>query len=546
MMPIIEATELSKDYSRGETVVHALKPINLQVNPGELVAIMGPSGSGKSTFMNLIGCLDRATTGTYLLDGVDVIRLRSSDLANARNQKIGSIFQGFLLLPRMDALDNVMLPIVYAGVPHRIRVERARSALQAVGLAERAHHRPNELSGGQQQRVAIARALVNSPSLILADEPTGNLDSRSSLEIMAILQGMQAQLAGLGANVLTISPGSSHTTAARSGTGGVNTLKTSDAEAIMQSVSGVSAASAVVAGNAQVVAGSQNWATRVLAIAPSYQQIEDWQIARGAFYTASDDLASRNVAVIGQIVANNLFAKGASPVGQVVRVRNVPFTVVGVLAARGGSFGGDQDDVILIPLQTGQVRLFGASSINQIVLQLSDGQHMTATTSQIDQLLRQRHQLRPGDADDFSIFNNNDVIAKVQQVSQAMTVLLGSISTISLIVGGIGIMNIMLVSVTERTREIGIRLAIGARPLDVLAQFLVEAVVLSMMGGIIGATFGSTVALAVSHFAGWPTPSLLGAILLSFGFAAVIGIFFGIFPARRASRLDPIVALRYE
>ena len=193
MKPIIDVTALCKDYSRGENMVHAIRSINLRVESRELVAIMGPSGSGKSTFMNPIGCLDRPTAGSYLLDGVDTTRLRSAQLANARNRKIGFIFQGFLLLPRMDALDNVMLPMVYAGVPHQLRLERARSALQAVGLAERAHHRPNELSGGQQQRVAIARALVNSPGLILADEPTGNLDSRTSLEIMAILQDLNAK-----------------------------------------------------------------------------------------------------------------------------------------------------------------------------------------------------------------------------------------------------------------------------------------------------------------------------------------------------------------
>ena len=358
--------------------------------------------------------------------------------------------------------------------------------------------------------------------------------------------GMRAQLSGLGANVLTVSPGSSQTGGARAGAGSLNTLKAGDVDAIVQTVHGVTAASAVLAGNAQVIVGSQNWPTRVQAVMPAYQQIQDWPVAQGAFFTANDNTDSRNVAVIGQTVAANLFPKGSSPLGQLIRVRNVPFTVVGVLASKGGGFGGDQDDMIFIPLQTGQVRLFGATSINQIVVQAADEAQMNAVTAQLEQLLRQRHRLRSGQADDFSVFNNNDVIAKVQQVSQAMTVLLGSISTISLIVGGIGIMNIMLVSVTERTREIGIRLAIGAQPGDVLAQFLVESVALSIMGGTIGITIGSTVALTVSHFAGWPTPPLLNAILLSFGFAALIGVFFGIYPARKASRLDPIVALRYE
>ena len=358
--------------------------------------------------------------------------------------------------------------------------------------------------------------------------------------------GMRAQLAGLGANVLTVSPGSNQTNGARAATGSVDTLKTADVDAIMHSVPGISAGSAVVAGNAQVISESQNWPTRVMAVMPAYQQIEDWHIQQGIFFTSQDNLDSRNVVVLGHTVATHLFSSGTSPVGQVIRIRNVPFTVVGVLASRGGSFGGDQDDVTFVPLQTGQVRLFGSTSANQIVLEVADGSQMNAAVPRIQQTLRQRHLLRPGQADDFSIFNNNDVIAKVQQVSQIMTVLLGSISTISLVVGGIGIMNIMLVSVTERTREIGIRLAIGAQPMDVLAQFLVEAVVLSVLGGAIGIAFGSSAALLVSTFAGWPTPSLLGAIMLSFGFSAFIGMFFGIYPARKASLLDPIVALRYE
>ncbi|MBV9133422.1 MAG: ABC transporter permease, partial [Chloroflexi bacterium] len=278
----------------------------------------------------------------------------------------------------------------------------------------------------------------------------------------------------------------------------------------------------------------------------AYQQIEDWEVQSGAFFTSQDNTDSRNVAVVGHTVATNLFPNGASPIGQVIRVRNVPFTVVGVLASKGSGYGADQDDVIFIPLQTGEVRLFGSSSINQIVLQVADGTQMNVAMQQLDQVLRLRHQLRPGDADDFSVFNNNDVIAKVQQVSQAMTVLLGSISAISLVVGGIGIMNIMLVSVTERTREIGIRLAIGAQPMDVMAQFLVEAIVLSVAGGAIGISIGCGLSTLVSMFAGWPAPPLLSAVLLSFCFSAAIGVFFGIYPARKASRLDPIVALRYE
>ena len=357
---------------------------------------------------------------------------------------------------------------------------------------------------------------------------------------------MKAQLAGLGANVLTISPGSAQSSGARQAAGSVNSLKPGDVDAILQSVHGVTAGSAVVAGNAQVVFGNQNWPTRVMGVMPAYQQIEDWEVQSGAFFTSQDNTDSRNVAVVGHTVATNLFANGASPIGQVIRVRNVPFTVVGVLASKGSGYGADQDDVIFIPLQTGEVRLFGSSSINQIVLQVADGTQMNVAMQQLDQVLRLRHQLRPGDADDFSVFNNNDVIAKVQQVSQAMTVLLGSISAISLVVGGIGIMNIMLVSVTERTREIGIRLAIGAQPMDVMAQFLVEAVVLSVAGGAIGISIGCGLSTLVSMFAGWPAPPLLSAVLLSFCFSAAIGVFFGIYPARKASRLDPIVALRYE
>jgi putative ABC transport system permease protein len=247
-------------------------------------------------------------------------------------------------------------------------------------------------------------------------------------------------------------------------------------------------------------------------------------------------------------VAATPFPNGQSPVGQLIRIRNVPFTVVGVLASKGASAGpgGDQDDTIMIPFQTGQVRLFGATSINQIVVQVADASNISNVSAQLTTLLRQQHKLQSGAADDFSIRNNADIISRVSSVSDTMTMLLGGVAAVSLVVGGIGIMNIMLVSVTERTREIGIRLAIGAQPRDVLSQFLVEAVVLSVLGGVIGIVIGSAVALLLPFIAGWTTVLPWNAIVLSFAVSAAIGMFFGIYPARKASQLDPIVALRYE
>ena len=370
------------------------------------------------------------------------------------------------------------------------------------------------------------------------------------IAIVALGQGASAsvssQLQGLGTNLLTIMPGSSSSFGARGGAGSATSLKPADAEAISQKIQGLSGSSPVVSGSAQLIAGSQNWSTRVQGVLPDYLTINDWKLASGAPFTADDNTQSRNVAVIGQTVATNLFPNGASPIGQLVRIRNVPFTIVGVLASKGSSGFGDQDDTVMIPFQTGQVRLFGASAINQIVVQVADAPQISTVSEEITQLLRQRHQLSSTAGDDFTIRNNSDIISRVSSVSDTMTMLLGGVAAVSLVVGGIGIMNIMLVSVTERTREIGIRLAIGAQPRDVLAQFLVEAVVLSVLGGVIGIFVGATVAVLMPYVAGWTTVLPWNAILLSFGVSAAIGMFFGIYPARKASQLDPIVALRYE
>jgi putative ABC transport system permease protein len=341
-------------------------------------------------------------------------------------------------------------------------------------------------------------------------------------------------------------PGSSSSGGARSGAGSAVTLKAADAEAISARVSGLSGSSPVVSGNAQLIYGSQNWSTRIQAVLPDYLTINDWKIASGSAFTAADNADSKNVAVIGQTVASSLFPNGQSPVGQLIRIRNVPFTVVGVLASKGSSGFGDQDDTVMIPFQTGQVRLFGATSINQIVVQVADAARISTVSEEITAVLRQRHGLASSAGDDFTIRNNSDIISRVSSVSDTMTMLLGGVAAVSLVVGGIGIMNIMLVSVTERTREIGIRLAIGAQPRDVLFQFLVEAIVLSVLGGLIGILVGSLVAVLMPYVAGWTTVLPWNAIVLSFGVSAAIGMFFGIYPARKASQLDPIVALRYE
>jgi putative ABC transport system permease protein len=356
------------------------------------------------------------------------------------------------------------------------------------------------------------------------------------------------QLAGLGTNLLTVQPGSTQSGGARTGAGNAITLKAENADAIVQNIQGLSGVSPVVAGNAQIVAASQNWSTRVQAVTPPYLAIENWTIGDGVAFTDEDNANSANVAVLGATVRDNLYPNGQSPIGQIVRIRNAPFKVIGVLAAKGTSSGpgGDQDDTVLIPFRTGQVRLFGANNINQIIVQVTDGSQMDTVTTEITDLLRQQHRLTGNQPSDFNIRNNNDLIQRVSSVTSTLTLLLGGVAAVSLVVGGIGIMNIMLVSVTERTREIGIRLAIGAQPRDVLFQFLVEAVVLSILGGVIGILIGSGVALLLPVIAGWTTVLPWNAIVLSFGVSAAIGMFFGIYPARKASQLDPIVALRYE
>jgi putative ABC transport system permease protein len=368
--------------------------------------------------------------------------------------------------------------------------------------------------------------------------------------MVALGEGASAQvrdrLAGLGTNVITISPGSARSGGARTGAGSASTLKAEDATAIEREVEGVARLSPVVNGNAQVIAGGQNWQTRVQGIRPDYLAIQNYTLARGALFSLQDDEAARNVALLGQTVTGNLFPGRQDPVGQVIRIRNVPFTVVGVLAPKGQTGFQDQDDMVFVPFRAAQLRLFGSNAINSISVQADQADNMDTVSAGVSQLLRERHRLQPREADDFTVRSSNDIIETAQGVTQTLTMLLGGVAAVSLIVGGIGIMNIMLVSVTERTREIGIRMAIGARPGDVLAQFLVEAVVLSVMGGLIGIGLGIALAIGLPRMMGWAAVISLGSIGVAFGFAALVGIFFGFYPARKAAALNPIDALRYE
>ncbi len=653
--PLIRVVGLTKDYVLGDNVVHALAGVSMDIAAGDFVAVMGPSGSGKSTFMNMVGCLDRPTSGSYWLAGEDVARMNADDLAAVRNRRIGFVFQQFNLLARTSALENVELPLMYANVSVSDRHTRALDKLKQVGLGDRADHQPSQLSGGQQQRVAIARALVNNPALILADEPTGALDSRTSVEIMALLQELNAggmtivlvtheqdvaafasrevhfrdgkvvsdqrqtprsardslaefdagvdcmnalmvlrvalkalrvnklrssltmlgmiigvaaviamlaigggaqervreQLKNLGSNLMLIFPGSTTTSGVRLGAGAAQTLTEEDALAIAVDVEGVIVAAPSVRGSGQVSAGNANWATQYFGTNNDYLIARDWPLASGRLFEPAEISSAGKVALIGQTTAMQLFGD-LDPIDQVIRVRKVPLTIIGVLARKGqNALGQDQDDIVLMPLATARNRVLGQTQgrqrrINTISVKTADGVDMKGVEEKIRELLRQRMKVQPGADEPFTIRNLTEILQAQEQASRVLTLLLGAVASVSLLVGGIGIMNIMLVSVTERTREIGLRMAVGARGVDILKQFLVEAITLSMIGGALGILLGVGASFAVGEFANWRTEITASAILLAVGFSGAIGIFFGFYPARKASQLLPIEALRYE
>jgi macrolide transport system ATP-binding/permease protein len=642
--PILELNDIHKHYTNGDTTVRALDGVSLAIYRGEFVAIMGQSGSGKSTLMNIIGCLDRPTSGSYLVLGKEAAHLSADELAALRRETFGFVFQRYNLLATATAGENVEIPSVYAGLSKPKRVQRASGLLQRLGLGDRTDHRPTELSGGQQQRVAIARALVNDPPVILADEPTGALDSKSGEEVLALLKELHAEgrtiilithaenvarhasrivriqdgqifedsgmaekltsetirdanrnlsrvslcaslqealvtawrslhvnlfrtiltllgiiigvaavvamlavgegsrqkvmdrISAFGTNLMLIRPGA----AGIRNTGDIITLVPEDAAAI-KTLPNVEAALPERSSRMTVRYGNIDYQTSVQGTGADFPSARDWKVAEGQFFRAEDINAYAPVVVLGRTVARTVFPDGGSPVGKYVLLRNVPFLVIGVMTEKGASpNGSDQDDVIFVPINTGLVRLFGKSYLSSITVKVADTTDIDATQANIEALLKARHR-----TEDFSVRNMASILQAAMETQDTFTLLLGTVAAISLLVGGIGVMNIMLVSVVERTREIGIRMATGARMRDILLQFNIEAAVVCAAGGVLGIVVG-VVAGMVLRYTGMTVIFSVTPAVLAFVCASATGLIFGYLPARKAARLDPVVALASE
>jgi ABC-type lipoprotein export system ATPase subunit/ABC-type antimicrobial peptide transport system permease subunit len=792
-MELIRLENVAKTYRLGEVEVPVLRGISLSIFRGEMVALMGASGSGKTTLMNILGCLDRPTSGRYWLDGQEMSTLAPNQRALVRTAKLGFVFQSFNLLPRTTAVQNVLMPLDYA--QHRLagrQVRRhARRLLGRLGLADHYDYEPSQMSGGQQQRVAIARALVNQPTLLLADEPTGNLDSQTSVEILRMFQQLNAEgitvllvthdagvaayahrtirvvdgritgdevavpvphgghrvshahlgwasgpnwnggdpgttpdhashgarvahgaraavspagrrspapraaddgplaaaddaasrpprgpkagrrrpslrlrrgtarsrpsagyrlgrpllpatlrtslrslrrnklrsaltalgvilgvaaviamteigqgsrlavqktIATMGADNLLILPAAAMNGSVSLGTGSVQTLKPADMDEILRQCPAVADVAPIVWTRAQVLYGNRNWIpANMSGTTPALLDVRDWEIAEGEPFSDRDVNNANKVCLLGTTVEHELFPD-ESPIGKEVRIRNVPFQVVGVLAPKGANMlGQDQDDIVLAPWTTIKFRINGsgagnilqidpslaaAAAINTLdnpypggmplypvpsaqetldmphpfrlltldvlVAKAVNSEQIPEAIDEISGLLRQRHRLAPDRDDDFEIRDLTEINKMRSSASELMGALLLVVAAISLVVGGVGIMNIMLVSVTERTREIGLRMAVGARSYHILRQFLAEAVLLCLVGGAAGILVGRGVSIMVRSIKHWPTQPSLTAILVAVAVAAGVGIIFGFYPAWKASRLDPIEALRYE
>ncbi len=643
--PFIELSGIEKIFYQGDLETKVLKGIHLSIREGEFVAIMGASGSGKTTLMNLIGCLDQPTNGAYFLNGEDVSLLSRDKLAAIRSRFFGFIFQRYHLISGLSALENVEIPAIYSGLEKTLRHKKANELLSTLGMGERVNYKPSQLSGGQQQRVSISRALMNGGRVILADEPTGALDSKSGVEVMKILHQLHqdghtivmvthdreiaknaeriievsdglikndtqvkprptplqkidsikpentskladvsealkmairslksnsfrafltmlgiiigvgsvvAMLAigngakkqvldrieAMGTNLLLIKTGAPNVR----GGGTIATLTPEDAEAV-SNLPGVLSSIPEILLPITAQYTNRSYITSIDGTSENFPEARDWPVQSGIFFTKKDIQSYAQVAVLGKTVVDNLFPDGENPVGQYILLKNVPFQVIGVMQSKGADpTGNDLDAMIWIPITTSYVRLTGVKYLKSISVKVADADMMNQLQGSINELLLKRHS----GIQDFDVRNMASLIATANQSQDTLTYLLSAIAAISLLVGGIGVMNIMLVSVTERTKEIGIRMAVGAKTSDVLSQFLTESVVISLIGGLIGIFLGLAGGWITALATGWLAIFTPLPIIIAFSFAFFTGLIFGYLPARKAAMLDPVIALSTE
>ncbi|WP_322882206.1 MacB family efflux pump subunit [Pandoraea sputorum] len=668
---MLELTGITRRFPAGERDVTVLRDVNLTIEEGEIVAIMGASGSGKSTLMNILGCLDHPSDGSYRVAGRETRDLDADALAQLRREHFGFIFQRYHLLPHLDAASNVEMPSVYTGTPHAARRARSVMLLERLGLADRTEHRPSQLSGGQQQRVSIARALMNGGDVILADEPTGALDTRSGREVIRILKELNAlghtviivthdeKVAAHARRIIEIRDGeivadrentpveidpdapspeeaaeeavvastapatdpasvnASHGGAIppRRWTGGIDRFAEAFRMAWIALIShrlrtfltmlgiiiGITSVVSIVAigegakrymlaeigsigTNTINIYPGKDWgdnrATAIQTLVPEdvhalseqiyvdsatpetarslllryrnvdasamvtgvgehFFQVRGMKIGQGIAFGADEVRRQAQVAVIDQNTRRKLFGANPNPLGEVIFVGNLPCVVIGVTVEKKSAFGDTKSLNIWVPYTTAAGRLFGQRNVDSITVRVRDGQPSKAAEKSLETLMTQRHGRK-----DFFTYNMDSVVKTVEKTSQSLTLLLSLIAVISLVVGGIGVMNIMIVSVTERTREIGIRMAVGARQSDIMQQFLVEAVMVCLMGGAIGIALSFGASFLFSLFVEkWKMVFSMGSVVTAFLCSTLIGVVFGFMPARNAARLDPVEAL---
>ncbi|MBH1638203.1 MacB family efflux pump subunit [Stenotrophomonas maltophilia] len=643
---LLELHGVSRAYCSAAGEVVVLKDVSLRIEAGEFIAIIGPSGSGKSTLMNILGCLDRPTEGSYRVQGVATEQMSPDELAHLRREHFGFIFQRYNLMENLSATENVALPAVYAGVDADARTARARMLLETLGLGERTTNRPSQLSGGQQQRVSIARSLMNGGAIVLADEPTGALDHASGRQVMtelkrlhaqghtvilvthdaaiaahasrvieiadgqvvsdrgmgdpavarsaavperrpepaaerrarldaireaarmavrsmlahrlrtlltmlgiiigvaavvtvvALGKGAQAQVESqineLGASTLDIFPGADF---GDPRSGEIETLVVDDADHLA-ALSYVDSVSPNLSGSVAALQGNRRANTQVLGVGADLPRVRGLRLKAGRFFTDAEVEAHRAVGVVDQKAAKALFS--GNPIGGTVLLGGMPVEVIGVVGPN--AFAGGATPTVYVPYTSASSRLLGSQRLESITVRVRDDVPTTAAEASLGAELQRLHGRR-----DFFIYNADQIRKAVMKSSQTMAALVSAIAAVALVVGGVGVMNIMLVSVKERVREIGVRLAVGARRGDILRQFLIEAVLICLFGGVLGVLFALAVG-ALSSLLSLGVPFLFtpGPVLAALACSSAIGLGFGYFPARSAAQLDPIQALAAE